>query len=165
MENLKNKSIGFFIGLIIGAIFAFLTTAEYKDKAFENERLNSLNNANMAILSNFSKIREKEKKNEQIIKELEKNNNDQLSKINNAYTINRRLVNELGGMRDSGKTNTDGSLREPNCSSIGSSIQATSCKLSREATEFLLGYSREADEVAQYANACYEWVTVLESNN
>lgn len=76
-------------------------------------------------------------------------------KIHQLYTDNRRLAQQLGGLRDPVSANwrtlpkTDTSCQCADTTREG--------RLSDQATQFLLELARDADTAAEYANTCHQW--------
>ena len=75
-----------------------------------------------------------------------------LIEIEKLSSDNAALVRKLGGLRDPG--NISGSK---NKSSSSDTKAAAGTVLSREATEFLLNLTREADEVREQLRLCQKW--------
>lgn len=75
---------------------------------------------------------------------------------------NRRLTTEFGmrdpGQRGRGATTESETSGTTSCPTSGT----TEARLSNEAEEFLLSFSRDADQAAQYAQTCYQWIRGLE---
>ena len=82
-------------------------------------------------------------------------------KIDELYADNLRLVDERAGLFDSRATPSDCSV--PTVSTTAPKpVAAPSCaRLSNSLTQLLLTESKRADEAANYAMTCYEWVKKL----
>lgn len=70
---------------------------------------------------------------------------------------NAQLVFELGGLRDPGSSSTTGNANK----NSDSDSKTTAGKLSKEATQFLLDLTKEADEVREQLRLCQEFVSEL----
>ena len=80
--------------------------------------------------------------------------------IDRLEASNRRLVRELGGLRDPGHRPT-ARCATPSAEAggaRGAAEPASEGRLSDEATEFLLAEARRADEVANWAGTCWRWL-------
>jgi hypothetical protein len=142
-------------GLLLAGLVAF---GWYRIEALtaRNERLTAdyatamAANATMRIAFNHAKEAQKQ------ADKLEVKYHDQAREINNLAADNRRLADELGGLRDpyaagDGNGNTGDA---PGCAPD----RAPAGQLSKEASRFLLGLAEEADRMSAYAWTCYRWV-------
>jgi hypothetical protein len=77
-----------------------------------------------------------------------------------ALADNRRLIRDLGGLRDPG-TRSDCRMPAPAPAPSQSADCATGARLSEEAEEFLLAFARDADRAAEYAVACHQWIKAI----
>lgn len=76
-------------------------------------------------------------------------------KIHHLYTDNRRLAQQLGGLRDNASANWRTlSKTDPACQCANTASEG---RLSDQATQFLLELARDADSAAEYANTCHQW--------
>ena len=100
-------------------------------------------------------ILEKERAAREKADELEVAYHDQAKNINLLAADNRRLADELGGLRD---PYAGAGCRNQGGSAGNTQNGPASGQLSREASEFLLGLAREADEMSAYAWTCYFWI-------
>ena len=90
---------------------------------------------------------------------LEVQNAESRKKLDAVAVENRRLVRELGGLRDPG-------ARPDNCGPVPTTTPGTGLavrpaatgRLSDQAAEFLLEFARDADRAAEYAATCHAWV-------
>jgi hypothetical protein len=81
-----------------------------------------------------------------------------LARIDQQTAENRRLVRELGGLRDPGRGGGGGNAMRPDPGAAGGcSDGAAEGRLSDEAAEFLLGLAAEADRAAAIAATCRAW--------
>jgi single-stranded DNA-specific DHH superfamily exonuclease len=94
---------------------------------------------------------------------LEVQNAESRKKLDAVAVENRRLVRELGGMRDPG-------ARPDSCGTVPTTTTGTGIavrpaatgRLSDQAAEFLLEFARDADRAAEYAATCHAWVEALD---
>jgi hypothetical protein len=108
---------------------------------------------NSAMQVAFNNAREAQKQADA----LEVQYHDQSREINTLAADNRRLADELGGLRDP-------YAAAPSGGDSGDTPGCTVCepcdgKLSKEASLFLLEFAEEADRLRAYADTCYKWVT------
>jgi len=158
--NFQSVFTSFIGGILIGGISTYKLTDSYLTIKY----LNKENKTNLEMFEVLKKSNDKlaeiEKINNNLTKEMENKNVENKKKINDLYIINRNLSKQYGGLRDPGRT----------ISGVGDQLSAASNtaeytkntayerRLSNEASEFLLEYGKNADEVAEYANICHEWV-------
>lgn len=102
-----------------------------------------------------------ERKHNNLAQQLEIDNAQQRKKLDAILADNRRLIRELGGLRDPYAT-FGGSVSTGTTTTGSFAATAGTGYLSDELTELLLSESRRADEVATYADTCYRWVTTLQ---
>ena len=131
-------------------------TAKYKDAIWQ-ERMTKLEQSITELHNNaLQELLNKERESRERAAQIEVAYHDQTRTINTLASDNRRLADELG-------------MRDPftQCSSVnGSSGNATSNstnsastgRLSKETTQFLLGLAEDADRMSAYAWTCYHWV-------
>lgn len=94
---------------------------------------------------------------------LEVQNAESRKKLDAVSVENRRLVRELGGMRDPG-------ARPDSCGTVPTTTTGTGIvvrpaatgRLSDQAAEFLLEFARDADRAAEYAATCHAWVEAID---
>ena len=88
------------------------------------------------------------------------------SELDKALADNRDLARKLGGLRDPGRRPTS-SCPVPAATNAASQPAADPAagRLSDEASEFLLAFSRAADEAAAYARTCHAWVKTLDDRS
>lgn len=76
-------------------------------------------------------------------------------KIHQLYVDNRRLAQQLGGLRDPASANWRTLPKtDTTCQCAGAAREG---RLSDQATQFLLELARDADSAAEYANTCHQW--------
>jgi hypothetical protein len=103
-----------------------------------------------------------ERKNNELAIGLEVKHVQTRQKLDQALADNRRLVRELGGLRDPG-------ARPDSCGTVPTTATGTSLaaspaatgRLSDQAAEFLLEFARDADRAAEYAATCHAWVKAI----
>jgi len=79
-------------------------------------------------------------------------------RVEETLANNRRLVRELGGMRDPGRS-------EEACATLSGAPGRVAggtagARLSEAAEEFLLELAADADRAAAYAQTCHQWATL-----
>lgn len=131
-------------------------------------RMEKVQNAALVKLSlETAKARSAERRNTLITEQLERTHAEASQKVDDALAANRKLVRELGGLRDPGRRVAHVyPVSGPTAASCEPADQATGSKLSaegegvlsEEASEFILGTANEADRAATYAATCYNYV-------
>lgn len=149
----------FFTFLIIFSIASSVfITARYKDARWETVLHENKEKQLQASITAIKQMR--------IIERQLRNDSDALyikytetsNELDKILADNRRLV-LLDGMRDKGqRTNSAGNIDTRSKSTTDTSDSSHGSKLSDETAEFLLNFARDADEVANYARICHEWI-------
>ena len=159
MFSLRTTLILVALAAMWSATGSWWLTAEYKDNKWlakvEAQRVEAAKQLQAAT----EQVIETERKHNTIATQLEIQNAEKQSSLDRTLADNRRLAAQLGGLRDPGRREscpaadsaTGETTQQP-------SAQASSGRLSAEATEFLLEFARDADRAAQYANTCYDWI-------
>ena len=100
-----------------------------------------------------------ERKNNELATGLEVKHAQTRQQLDQVLADNRRLVRELGGLRDPG-ARPDGCGTVPTTTpGTGLAVRpAATGRLSDQAAEFLLEFARDADRAAEYAATCHAWV-------
>lgn len=153
----KYAAVGFVILAIMLGTWRF--TANYKDAVWQSKF--DAYKLELAELhqKNLNEVLQKERQAQERANEIEVKYHATTDQIRTLRNTNARLANELGGMRDPGKTDTAAGMGVSQGAASGNTVNAASQgQLSREASRFLLDFAEDADRAAAYANACYEWV-------
>jgi hypothetical protein len=99
---------------------------------------------------------------ESIKDELEKTHAEKRDALNAVYADNRRLVDELGGLRDArGRQSCPAAVAASAKPARDAAAGAAGCQLSVETSRALLDLARDADAAADYAQTCRAWVMSL----
>lgn len=159
MLDIRMLIIACVASLALGATSSWWLTAEYKDNKWIAKVEAQKVEAARQLQEATEKVIELERQRNQIATKLEIQNAAKQTELDKALSDNRRLANQLGGLRDPGRRqscptalpNATNSTQQPADSS-------SDARLSAEATEFLLEFAREADRAAQYAGTCYQWL-------
>lgn len=148
------------IGILCAAVVTtWLVTASYKNAVWQ-ERLTQEHNTQLQQHNEQLQFAlEQERKARQQAIEIEVAYHDQTITVNTLAANNRRLADELGGLRDP-------YAASENTSTTASCAPCKPCdgKLSAEATRFLLELTEEADRLRAYADTCYKWVSRNEAH-
>lgn len=104
-----------------------------------------------------------ERKNNELATGLEVKHAQTRQQLDQVLADNRRLVRELGGLRDPG-------ARPDSCGTVPTTAPGTGLavrpaatgRLSDQAAEFLLEFARDADRAAEYAATCHAWIEALD---
>jgi len=104
-----------------------------------------------------------ERKNNELATALEVKNAQTRQQLDQTLAENRRLVRELGGLRDPG-ARPGGACTVPTApgTTAVADVGTTAGRLSDQASEFLLEFAREADRAAEYAATCHAWIKTLD---
>lgn len=142
------------VAIICAALSCVSTRAYYLNKlqGYKNE-------VNAASLTVQEKHRLAEQELQSQVTSLLEESYDRQMEIYRLTSANTQLVFELGGLRDPGAASGCASGNENK--NTGSDTKTTAGQLSREATEFLLNLTREADETREQLRLCQEFVRKL----
>lgn len=161
LPNLHAILLAFVIGISTGALSTGVLTAKYKDSQWTAVLAARQAAAATELQKATKHALDMERANVQLAETLETTHAENSAKQDKLLADNRRLVRELGGLRDPGRRadciavpTTPGAARSPE-------DQAPGAGLSDEATEFLLEFARDADRAAEYAATCHRWAQGL----
>ncbi len=102
--------------------------------------------------------RSAERRNTLITEQLERTHAEATQKVQTTLADNRRLVRELGGMRDPGRrVSSADPAPGPATASGCPPTQTPDCRFSATLEDFLLSEAARADEAASYAGTCHEY--------
>jgi hypothetical protein len=160
--DLRNIALAAVLGLVVGATGSGLLVKRYVDNAWTAKVEKQKTEAATQLQAATDRAIKAERAHTAIATELEVQNEIGKQKLDDAYRDNRALSTQLGGLRDPGRRPsgscpagaTTGSAQQP----VG---ETTGTALSAEASDFLLDFAKQADDAAQYANTCYDWLQRL----
>ena len=159
MFDIRLLIIACVASLAVGATGSGWLTAEYKDNKWIAKVEAQKVEAARQLQEATEKVIELERQRNQIATKLEIQNAEKQTELDKALSDNRRLANQLGGLRDPGRRQSCPTAL-PNAAATAEQPSAgtADARLSAEASEFLLEFAREADRAAQYASTCYQWI-------
>jgi len=162
MLDLKTTLLAVVAACVLGALGSWYLTAEYKDASWtasiEKQKVKAAEELQTATDRAISA----ERRQKELADQLEVKHVESERELDKALSTNRRLARELGGLRDPGRRPSCGGT-VPTDSTTASQPEGgtTGAELSAEASEFLLGFARDADRAAQYASTCSAWIKQL----
>ena len=161
MFDLKIILIAVGASFSIGSITSWWLTADFKESKYKAIISQMQIDGQKAIQESMQKALIVERENNRLATEIEVQSAKNRQKIDELYADNVRLVDERAGLFDSRATASDCSV-PANATTTPKPVATTSCaRLSNSLTQLLLTESRRADEAANYAMTCYEWVKKL----
>jgi len=162
IDNIKSALIALIVGLLVGALGAWVLTGRYKDAQWQHAIDKQKSEAATELKALTDKAIAKDKEVATLKDQLEKNDVQAQQTISSTLTDNRRLAAQLGGLRDPGRrASCPGTVpASPSTPSIDPA-SATGSQLSEEASQFLLDFAADADRAAQYARTCHDWAVKL----
>ena len=159
---LRKLALVFMVGVVLGSIGSWKVTSNYKDTKYQNTILSNEKLAAEKFAEASDRAAEIERTHAALAQDLEIKNVEANKLLDEALAKNRSLARKLGGLRDPLAKPPSGC---PVPSGTGTPSNpddgATTGRLSDEASEFLLEFSREADEAANYATTCHNWAKEL----
>jgi hypothetical protein len=161
MFDLKLILIAVGASFSIGSLASWWLTADFKESKYQAIISQMQIDGQKAIQESMQKALIVERENNRLATEIEVQGAKNRQKIDELYADNLRLVDERAGLFDSRATPSDCSV-PANATTTPKPAAATSCaRLSNSLTQLLLTESKRADEAANYAMTCYEWVKKL----
>lgn len=161
MFDLKLILIAVGASFSIGSLASWWLTADFKESKYQAIISKMQIDGQKAIQESMQKALIVERENNRLATEIEVQGAKNRQKIDELYADNLRLVDERAGLYDSRATASDCSV-STNATTAPKPVAATSCtRLSDSLTKLLLTESKRADEAANYAMTCYEWVKKL----
>lgn len=151
-----------FIALV--AFIAFTTggswylTSSYKESKYGAIISKMREDAAIALHEATLKAMEIASENSRLATEIEVQSAENRERLDQVSSDNRMLADQLGGLYDSYSTCSSDTTKPNTETTTKSAASTTGVRLSKEATAFLLAESRRADEAANYANTCYQWI-------
>lgn len=159
--NLKSILIAAGASFSIGAFSAWWATAEYKNAKHDQIMSSIYQESAKAVQLASQKALEAERENNRLATEIEVQNAQNRKKLDDLFADNLRLAGEYAGLYDRHAAASDCAVPAAPSTANNAPAAPSRGKLSNELTQLLLSESRRADEAAEYARACYEWVKKL----
>lgn len=116
--------------------------------------------AQQELQSATLEVLERERKAREQIFELENKHQKTLQELSDLDTKYRRLVHDAGGLRDKGRGKSSNDSKGTNTSTSRDN-ETDPRILSREATDFLLSLTAEADQMREQLKLCQDWIKTL----
>ena len=158
MLDIKSLALVAFIAFTTGSLGSWYLTSSYKESKYGAVISKMREDAAIALHEATLKAMEIASENSKLATELEVQSAENRDRLDQVSSDNRRLVDELGGLYDRYSTCSSNTTKPNPATTTESAASSTGVKLSKEATAFLLAESRRADEAANYANTCYQWI-------
>lgn len=161
MLSIRNVALGGVVAALLGAIAGWWITHDTLTAKHDAHLQRLRAEAAEALQSATDRAIKAERETQALASRLEIDHAKTRQRLDSVLADNRRLIRELGGLRDpfaiaggcSLPTSTAGSGLVANPPAPG--------RLSNEASEFLLDFAREADRAAEYAATCHKWIEEL----
>lgn len=151
--------------LALGAGSAWKLTADAKDDHYAAIMESQRAHAEEALRLAQTKAIDIERKHNALATELELSHAERSKEKDKLMADNRRLARELGGLRDPGKRPACRATVPASPGAPADSVDdPADGRFSTEAEEFLLGFARECDRAADYANTAHDWAVRLKGN-
>lgn len=150
--------------MAVAAAIAFLTggalAMKYENAVWTAKVADQKQEAAQELAEATERARKAEALNDKLKTDLEKNDAQKKAAVESVLRDNRRLVRELGGLRDPGRRPSGDGAMPSGAESSGSCPGGTAgSRLSDEASEFLLEFAASCDRAATYAQTCHAWAT------
>lgn len=154
-QTVLRATILYLLGVAFGGAVGVIATARHFESAIDAQKIEAAG----VLIAETNKVLQAERKQKELSNELETQHNAAKAQIQTEQATNRRLASELGGLRDKGRRKSSSCAMPGAGSATAGTVEGTDeAYLSGEATEFLLGLTYDADEVATYAQTCHEWI-------
>ncbi len=160
--NIKTVILVAVIAFCAGSFGAWWLTAEYKDNKWEALIATTNQWAAEALQTATERTRRIERENEKLATSLEVKHVESEQLLDQILADNQRLARQLDGLRDPGnRQNCRDPMPTDGTAATEPIDRAGGARLSEHATGFLLAFARDADNSAQYAKTCYQWIQRL----
>lgn len=154
-QTVLRATVFYLLGVAFGGAVGVIATARHFEAAIDTQKIEAAN----LLATETNKVLQAERKQKELSNALETQHNAAKEQIQTEQAANRRLASELGGLRDKGRRKSSNCAMPGTGSTAGGAVEGTDeAYLSGEATEFLLGLTYDADEVATYAKTCHDWI-------
>lgn len=162
MPSIQTILVAVVASLALGAVSAWKITAGAKDDHYTAIIESQRANAERALREATARALKIEREHKMLADQLELSHADRTTEKDRMLADNRRLARELGGLRDPGKRPACRATVPANSGPpVDSADDPADGRLSSEASEFLLGFARECDAAADYANTAHDWAVGL----
>lgn len=155
--DLKNMLIAGAAGLLLGAIISGIATQNYVDNKWNALVALQKEAAARILQDETEKVLKTERINNELNNRLEVTHAEAQDTIDRTLADNRRLAQQLGGLRDPGRRQSCSRAPAGNNPAANPAASAAESRLSAEANEFLLTLAADADRAAEYALTCHAW--------
>lgn len=163
--DLKNMLIAGAAGLLLGAILSGVATHSYVDNQWKALVAVQKEAAARILQEETEKVLKTERINNELNNRLEVTHAEAQDTIDRTLADNRRLAQQLGGLRDPGRRQSCGGASAGNHRTANPPAPAAESRLSAEANEFLLTLAADADRAAEYALTCHAWAKEIAALN
>lgn len=162
MTAIRDMILAFVLGALLATAGTWRLTRNYVDGQWRAEVSKQKSEAAKQLQEAADKVLTAERKASALSTEIGVKDEIQRRELDAIGRENRRLVTELGGLRDPGRRPSCGGPATPTAvATAPAGATADPANLSDEASEFLLELTRDADEVARYAATCHQWIKGL----
>lgn len=145
----------YLVGAACGGLFGVVTTSKYFDGVIDKQKIEAAN----ALVAETEKVLAAERKQKELTNELEKQHNEASKEIAAQHSDNLRLAYELKRLREQRRRESSASAVSGDGSATAStSNEAETSEVSGTSEDLLVELSFDADEVAAYAQTCYDWI-------
>ena len=157
-NNLQTTLIAAVIAFLLGAASAGTVVYRYEEATWTAAIEKQKREAAELLQVKTLEVAAIERGRAAVNAQLERDHEDHRNRIEAALADNRRLADQLGGLRDPGRR-PGGCRPVPGAAGSAGPAQDGSAEggLSAEASRFLLEFAAEADRAAEYAGICREW--------
>ena len=156
------KKILISVGILFAiSLTAFSFGALYEEKQWQAAIQKQKIEATQELQKATNEVLERERKAREEITALETKHQNTLKELSALDSKYRKLVSAAGGLRDKGCRESSSSSKGKNTGSNGNSETNSGRVLSREATDFLLDLTAEADQMREQLRMCQDWAKRL----
>lgn len=160
--SLQAIGIASIAAFLIGASSTWYFTATYKDARWSAQVEAARAEAAELVQRETASTIKKEREARLLLNTLEVQHETVRQSLDHVSRENRRLVAQLGGLRDPGAASRRSAVSNSTAETgHDAGTTDTGARLSAEAEEFLLTFAEDADRAAHYAATCKAWSDVV----
>lgn len=154
-STVVRAAVLYLLGAAFGGAVGVIATSKYYDSAIDKQKLEAAS----LLVTETNKVIAAERDKRKLSDELESKHNEAASKIAEQHSANVRLASELERLREQRRReSSNGTVSRTGSTATCASEGTDGAGISGETALFLADLTYDADEVANYARTCYEWI-------
>lgn len=145
----------YILGLLGGGAIGVIATSGYYNQAIDKQKIEAAN----VLVAETAKVITAERKQKELTDALEKQHDEAKDEIDAQHSDNLRLASELKRLREQRRRESGaGTVSETGRAATVAHEEAEAATVSETGEDDLVELGFDADEVAVYAQTCYDWI-------